>query len=819
MAIDDVSDLSRRVQYTSGAGQTTFTYPFRIFDEGDLDVYVGDVQYTLGTMYSVTGVDNDLGGSVIFTTGLSAGDIVTIYSDTAIDRDTDYQQNGPWTSARLNSELDKFMVISQELRAKISRAVRGPFLGNTVAEMPSAADRASKYLWFNASGDPTVVTGDAAQPLTHSVYLVYPTNGQTAVPVPADYTPGAYDLSVYLNGLKQVVGVDYIENSASLITLTNPATLGDVIEFSIGEVFDVTLVRTGREEQSFTGLTTPTITLTTASYTPGAHEVDVFFNGALLATADYTETNSTTITLGFTPVASDQFRVIVGRAVNVTNVSRRQVGAVLYPQTAAEIAAGVTPTDYGYAPGDVRRYGAVGDGTDETQRLQDCYSANAGATVTHEDGKTYLITSGLTLASGTTYKGRAVIKQFNGTNYAGALLLGTTVNNATIDRLEVDGNKANNLTGLTYGIKFTGGSNNRITDSVYVHDTTQAGVWVNDEDNTRSYARSENCGANLGTDNHGVMFTATSGSLTNCRVGGRIKGAYRKGLAVYSATPGAITNILIDRVVASGCGLVGSSGGGIYIANAAATADQDSIVMNGCISTGNYINYEIDNCKRVSGAGNISRGSTGSSGIDLVDSTDVTLTGMVVSDSYVKGVFIDGGTRVIFHGLNVTTSNTSTNAFGPGVHVLDSTYCGAPGATISDDDAKMTHGIIEAGTSDYSNFDGVLANNATSANYTLVGASSYLRVRQTGIVAVASVAALTLPYGFTLFSITGTTNITSIVALGHSGKTVTLVFAGALTFTDGSNLKLAGNFVTTANDVITLTCDGTNWYEVSRSVN
>jgi hypothetical protein len=382
MAIDDVSDLSRRVQYTSGAGQTTFTYPFRIFDEGDLDVYVGDVQYTPGTMYSVTGVDNDLGGSVIFTTGLSAGAIVTIYSDTAIDRDTDYQQNGPWTSARLNSELDKFMVISQELRAKISRAIRGSILGNTVAEMPSAADRASKYLYFNASGDPTVVTGDASQPLTHSVYLVYPINGQTVVTVPATYTQGAYNLSVYLNGVKQVVGVDYTETSTTSITLTNPATLGDVIDFSIGEVFDVTLVRTGREEQSFTGLTTPVITLTTVSYTPGAHEVDVFFNGALLATADYTETNSATITLGFTPVASDQFRVIVGRPVNVTNVSRSSVGAALYPQTAAEIATGVIPTDYAYPPGDVRRYGAVGDGVaDDSMAIQSAINVaqiNAG---------------------------------------------------------------------------------------------------------------------------------------------------------------------------------------------------------------------------------------------------------------------------------------------------------------------------------------------------------------------------------------------------------------------------------------------------------
>lgn len=82
---------------------------------------------------------------------------------------------------------------------------------------------------------------------------------------------------------------------------------------------------------------------------------------------------------------------------------------------------------------------------------------------------------------------------------------------------------------------------------------------------------------------------------------------------------------------------------------------------------------------------------------------------------------------------------------------------------------------------------------------------------------VASAAALTLTSKTTLIS--GTTNITSIVAAGWVGQTITLIFQGALTFTDGSNLKLAGNFVTTADDSITLTCDGTSWFEVCRSVN
>jgi hypothetical protein len=49
---------------------------------------------------------------------------------------------------------------------------------------------------------------------------------------------------------------------------------------------------------------------------------------------------------------------------------------------------------------------------------------------------------------------------------------------------------------------------------------------------------------------------------------------------------------------------------------------------------------------------------------------------------------------------------------------------------------------------------------------------------------------------------------------------VTLIFTGALTVTDGSNLKLAGDFTSVgSDDCLTLSCNGTNWFEVSRSSN
>lgn len=48
----------------------------------------------------------------------------------------------------------------------------------------------------------------------------------------------------------------------------------------------------------------------------------------------------------------------------------RSVLSDSFGQTAAEIAVGVTPVDYGFAPGDVRRYGAVGDGvTDDSTAI------------------------------------------------------------------------------------------------------------------------------------------------------------------------------------------------------------------------------------------------------------------------------------------------------------------------------------------------------------------------------------------------------------------------------------------------------------------
>lgn len=81
---------------------------------------------------------------------------------------------------------------------------------------------------------------------------------------------------------------------------------------------------------------------------------------------------------------------------------------------------------------------------------------------------------------------------------------------------------------------------------------------------------------------------------------------------------------------------------------------------------------------------------------------------------------------------------------------------------------------------------------------------------------IASAAAIVPTCAF--HKVTGTTTITSITAQDYPiGQPLTLLFGGILTFTDGSNLKLAGDYTTSANDTITLISDGTNFYEIARS--
>jgi hypothetical protein len=94
---------------------------------------------------------------------------------------------------------------------------------------------------------------------------------------------------------------------------------------------------------------------------------------------------------------------------NDRSIDQDSIGRILYPQTDAELAASVTPSNYAYPPGNILRYGAVGnDSTDCTAAIQSAInlSAASGTACFIPEG-TFRITSSLTMRYAMTLIGES----------------------------------------------------------------------------------------------------------------------------------------------------------------------------------------------------------------------------------------------------------------------------------------------------------------------------------------------------------------------------------------------------------------------------
>jgi hypothetical protein len=113
-----------------------------------------------------------------------------------------------------------------------------------------------------------------------------------------------------------------------------------------------------------------------------------------------------------TTVAPDDNLYITDTSASASRkVQASNLGGV-WAQTSAESSAGVTPTDYRYSPGDVRRYGAAVDGsTDDSAALQAAIDQNnnGGESVKLAAGDSAFATS-LDLYNRTKIEGHGIVR-------------------------------------------------------------------------------------------------------------------------------------------------------------------------------------------------------------------------------------------------------------------------------------------------------------------------------------------------------------------------------------------------------------------------
>ena len=144
-----VEAVHRKKQYTASGDATArlgpYSFDFKVLAATDIKVSVGGTEKTVTTHYT-TSYSSDGTGSITFTAGNApaASALVTIESDQAIARTTDYSTGGDFTAASINDALDRLTINDQQIETELSRNIQ---LSSTTARVTSSTGTSGPLIW------------------------------------------------------------------------------------------------------------------------------------------------------------------------------------------------------------------------------------------------------------------------------------------------------------------------------------------------------------------------------------------------------------------------------------------------------------------------------------------------------------------------------------------------------------------------------------------------------------------------------------------------------------------------------------------------
>ena len=168
-----------RNDYVGNGAVVTYSYGFRIFAYTDLKVTVrntSNVETTLvyPTDFSATGVNVAAGGTItilkasLLTGGfLTTGYALTIRFSETTNQPVDLRNQGGFFMEVVEDLFDRVVRFVQQVEDIVNRSLHLPEteVGTaTLTTLPVAADRASKLLGFDASGNPIATGGGLTSP-------------------------------------------------------------------------------------------------------------------------------------------------------------------------------------------------------------------------------------------------------------------------------------------------------------------------------------------------------------------------------------------------------------------------------------------------------------------------------------------------------------------------------------------------------------------------------------------------------------------------------------------------------------------------------
>jgi hypothetical protein len=236
LSLSEVPDVDPYVQYVATSGQTVFPYPFPITQDSDLVVVYNGITWATDNGYSLSGQGNDTGGNMTLSTGATAGDIITLYRDIAIERITQFAQNSGFSSAAFNAEFNNLYLIAQQLETQIGQCLQLP---NTNYPAPvtslTPANYAGKYLAFDSYGNPTPGVLTSSGSITQGIIgsLLYP---QTTLEKNASVVPVNLYIAPGIPERYGAVGDGVTDDTQAL---TNCIASNDTIVFTQDKIYGV----------------------------------------------------------------------------------------------------------------------------------------------------------------------------------------------------------------------------------------------------------------------------------------------------------------------------------------------------------------------------------------------------------------------------------------------------------------------------------------------------------------------------------------------------------------------------------------------------
>mgnify|MGYP001177226007 CR=1 FL=1 len=260
-AADDAAANGGGITIDSGDGDKTFQFEATGDNLGSSE----NLNVASGKAYKVNNVSvlnaTTLGSSVVASSLTSVGNLTTLDVTGATNLNATTQSTSNTTGALIvdgGVGIAKAVNIGETLdvdgqitsATPLRHQTGGGLIAGTGAIKQSGNVGLVTAYKFTGSGvsDVTitdgianvVTTGVAATTFTTSE-IVTATQGQTALTFSAGYTSGFMD--VYINGVRQVTGVDYTQTNSTTVTLASGATVGDEIEMvawkSLGDVVNI----------------------------------------------------------------------------------------------------------------------------------------------------------------------------------------------------------------------------------------------------------------------------------------------------------------------------------------------------------------------------------------------------------------------------------------------------------------------------------------------------------------------------------------------------------------------------------------------------